>query len=71
MLTDNQSLVLSGIVLMAFVLFGIIGILDNIFIAALIVIGFLTIVVNLFTTKRVPEAEEKLKQEEETSSKEI
>lgn len=70
MLTDRQSLIGSGIVLMSFVLFGIIGILDNIFIAGPIFIGFLVIVVNLFITKRIPEAVEleQLKKTEEIPS---
>ena len=72
MLTDKQSLIGSGIVLMSFVLFGILGVLDKIFIAGPIVIGFLVIVVNLFKTKRIPEAEEKTRKErEEASSEEI
>ena len=72
MLTDKQSLIGSGIVLMSFVLFGILGILDNMFISGPIVIGFIVIIINLFITKRIPEAEEKKRLEiEKASSEEI
>ena len=71
MLTDSQSLIGSGIVLMSFVLFGIIGVLENPFIAGPIIIGFIVIVVNLFITKRIPEDEEKLLETEVDTSEEI
>ncbi|QRM89935.1 hypothetical protein FG167_12070 [Lacinutrix sp. WUR7] len=73
MLTDNQSILLCGIVIVSFVFFGMLDILDNIFIACPIIIVFLVIVINLIVTKRIPEAEEleQIKKAEETPSEEI
>jgi len=66
MFTDRQSLLLSGFVLIGFVITAVLGIFDNIFVAGILIIVFLLIIVNLFTTKRIPEAEEN--QEEELSA---
>ncbi len=66
MLTDRQSLVLSGIIVAGFVFTGLLDILDNIIIVIVLVIPFLIIVINLFTTKRISEAEEKQQLEERT-----
>lgn len=73
MLKDSQSILICGIVILSFVFFGVLDILDNIFIAGLIVIGFLAIVVNLIVTKRIPEAEEleQIKKAKETASEEV
>jgi hypothetical protein len=73
MLTDNQSILLCGIVIVSFVFFGMLDILDTIFIIGPIIIGFLVIVINLIVTKRIPEAEEleQIKKAEETPSEEI
>ncbi len=73
MLKDNQSILICGIVTLSFVFFGILDILDTIFIAGPIVIGFLVVVVNLIVTKRIPEAEEleQIKKAKETASEEV
>jgi len=73
MLKDSQSILICGIVTLSFVFFGILDILDTIFIAGPIVIGFLVVVVNLIVTKRIPEAEEleQIKKAKETASEEI
>ncbi|MBQ0786523.1 MAG: hypothetical protein KBT69_03420 [Oceanihabitans sp.] len=73
MLTDSQSIFICGIVILSFVFFGILDILDTIFIAGPIVIGFLVVVVNLIVTKRIPEAEEleQIRKAKETASEEI
>ena len=73
MLTDNQSILLCGIVIVSFVFFGMLDILDTIFIIGPIIIGFLVIVINLIVTKRIPEAQElkEIKKAEETPSEEI
>ncbi|WP_152975510.1 hypothetical protein [Lacinutrix himadriensis] len=73
MLTDNQSILLCGIVMVSFVFFGMLDVLDNIFIAGPIIIGFLVVVINLIVTKRIPEAEEleEIKKAKETASEEI
>lgn len=73
MLSDRQSILICGIVILSFVFFGILDILDTVFIAGPIVIGFLVVVVNLIVTKRIPEAEEleQIKKAKETASEEV
>ena len=73
MLSDRQSILICGIVILSFVFFGILDIVDTVFIAGPIVIGFLVVVVNLIVTKRIPEAEEleQIKKAKETASEEI
>ncbi|WP_452229436.1 MULTISPECIES: hypothetical protein [unclassified Lacinutrix] len=73
MLTDNQSLTLCGIVIMSFVLFGMLDVLDSIFIITPIIIGFLAVIINVIITKRIPEAEEleQIKKAKEIASEEI
>ena len=73
MLTDSQSIFICGIVMLFFIFFGVLDILDTIFIVGPIVIGFLVVVVNLIVTKRIPEAEEleQIRKAKETASEEI
>jgi len=70
MLTDKQSILLIGIFTFLFVFFGILDILENIFIAAPMVIGYLTIIINLILTERVSEEEENTLQEQKISTEE-
>jgi len=58
MLTDRQSIFLCAIVVVGFVVFGILNMLDHIYIAIPIIVIFMIIIINLFVTKRVPEVEE-------------
>ena len=58
MLTDKQSLILSGIIVAGFVITGLLDILDNVIVIIVLVVPFIIIVINLFTTKRIPEADE-------------
>ena len=73
MLTDNQSLFLCGIVIASFIFFGMLDVLDTIFIAGPIFIGFLAVIINVIITKRIPEAEEleQIKKAKEITSEEI
>jgi len=73
MLTDSQSIFICGIVMLFFIFFGVLDILDTIFIVGPIVIGFLVVVVNLIVTKRIPEAEEleQIRKAKETASEEV
>ncbi|MBU2938862.1 hypothetical protein KO494_04830 [Lacinutrix sp. C3R15] len=70
MLTDKQSLLIIGIFTFFFVFFGILGILENIFIAAPMLIGFFTLIINLIITKRVSEEEENKLEEKKVSIEE-
>jgi len=70
MLTDKQSILLIGIFTFLFVFFGILDILENIFIATPMVIGYLTIIINLILTERVSEEEENTLQEQKISTEE-
>lgn len=56
-LTDKQSLILCAIVVFGFSISGMIGILDNYVIVALLLILFLLVVINLFTNKQFFEKE--------------
>jgi len=58
MLTDRQSIFLCIIVVVGFVVFGILNMLDHIYIAIPIIVIFMIIIINLFVTKRVPEVED-------------
>ena len=67
MLTDRQSIFLCIIVVVGFVVFGILNMLDQIYIAIPIIVIFMIIIINLFVTKRDPEVEEEqdiIKQED-------
>jgi inner membrane protein involved in colicin E2 resistance len=52
MLTDKQSLLLCALTVIGFVVFGILNILDLIYISGPIILIFIIIIVNLFMTKR-------------------
>jgi uncharacterized membrane protein len=58
-LTDKQSLILCAVVVLGFSISGIIGILDNYVIVAVLLILFLLVVINLFTYKKLFEKEQK------------
>ncbi len=67
MLTDRQSIFLCIIAIVGFVVFGILNMLDHIYIAIPIIVIFMIIIINLFVTKRDPEVEEEqdiIKQED-------
>ena len=66
MLTDEQSLILCGIIAASIFITGILDILDNIFVLALLTLAFLAILINLFIWKHPIEAEEEEEEEEET-----
>ncbi|HAB27587.1 MAG: hypothetical protein CMP05_07330 [Xanthomarina sp.] len=68
-LTDKQSLILCTVVVLGFSISGIIGILGNYVIVAVLLILFLLVVINLFTNKKLFEKEQKSQEvEEETVS---
>jgi len=46
-LTNKQSMLLSALVTICFFLAGILGILDNFMVIIVILVGFLTLIVNL------------------------
>ncbi|WP_417854948.1 hypothetical protein [Xanthomarina gelatinilytica] len=58
-LTDKQSLILCAVVVLGFSISGIIGILGNYVIVAVLLILFLLVVINLFTNKKLFEREQK------------
>ncbi|MCB0388241.1 MAG: hypothetical protein KDD23_05960 [Winogradskyella sp.] len=58
-LTDKQSLILCAVVVLGFSISGIIGILGNYVIVAVLLILFLLVVINLFTNKKLFEKEQK------------
>ncbi|WP_417889254.1 hypothetical protein [Xanthomarina gelatinilytica] len=58
-LTDKQSLILCAVVVLGFSISGIIGILGNYVIVAVLLILFLLVVINLFTNKKLFEKEKK------------
>ncbi|EMQ94767.1 hypothetical protein D778_00407 [Xanthomarina gelatinilytica] len=58
-LTDKQSLILCTVVVLGFSISGIIGILDNYVIVAVLLVLFLLVVFNLFTNKKLFEKEQK------------
>lgn len=58
-LTDKQSLILCTVVVLGFSISGIIGILGNYVIVAVLLILFLLVVINLFTNKKLFEKEQK------------
>ncbi|WP_417856907.1 hypothetical protein [Xanthomarina gelatinilytica] len=58
-LTDKQSLILCAVVVLGFSISGIIGILDNYVIVAVLLVLFLLVVFNLFTNKKLFEKEQK------------
>lgn len=58
-LTDKQSLILCAVVVLGFSISGIIGILGNYVIVAVLLILFLLVVFNLFTNKKLFEKEQK------------
>lgn len=55
MLTDKQSLILTGLMVISIFVFGILDILNNFIILTILTILFFTIVINLFYTKFKPE----------------
>lgn len=55
MLTDKQSLLLTGLMVVSIFVFGILKILDNFIILTALTILFFTIVINLFYKKFNPE----------------
>lgn len=59
MLTDKQSLIICAVVVLGFSTSGIIGILDNYVIVAVLLVLFLLVVVNLFTNRKLFEKEQK------------
>ncbi|HCY82509.1 MAG TPA: hypothetical protein DHV22_13400 [Xanthomarina gelatinilytica] len=60
-LTDKQSLILCAVVVLGFSISGIIGILGNYVIVAVLLILFLLVVINLFTNKKLFEKEKKVR----------
>ncbi|MFV0572941.1 MAG: hypothetical protein ACK5M1_11000 [Xanthomarina gelatinilytica] len=58
-LTDKQSLILCAVVVLGFSISGIIGILDNYVIVAVLLVLFLLVVFNLLTNKKLFEKEQK------------
>ncbi|TYA55986.1 hypothetical protein [Formosa maritima] len=60
MLTDKQSLILCAIVVFGFSISGMIGILDNYVIVAVLVILFLLIIINIFIQKPDEEYNEEI-----------
>ena len=63
MLTDRQSIFLCIIAIVGFVVFGILNMLDHIYIAIPIIVIFMIIIINLFVTKRAPEVEDEDEQD--------
>jgi hypothetical protein len=58
MLTDQQSLILCGLLGCGIFVAGLLDILDNFMILAVLTFIFLAIIVNLIITKKTPEEEE-------------
>jgi Mn2+/Fe2+ NRAMP family transporter len=61
MLTDKQSLILTGLMAASIFVFGILDILDNFIVLTILTILFFTIVINMFYSKIKPK--EVLKEE--------
>jgi len=55
MLTDRQSLILSSAVVIGFSVAGLLNILNNFVIIAILCLAFLAVVINLFFFKHAPD----------------
>ena len=69
MLSDKQSLILCAIVAFGFSISGIISILDNYVIVAVLLLLFLLIIVNLFMQEPIDELDNEVLEKEELKKK--
>jgi hypothetical protein len=65
-LTDKQSLIICAIVAFGFAICGIIGLLENYVIVGVLILLFLLVVVNLFTSKHFFDKDEDIMDKTET-----
>ncbi|MFL0353587.1 hypothetical protein [Xanthomarina sp. GH4-25] len=64
MLTDKQSLILCAIVVFGFSISGIMGLLENFVIVAVLVVLFLLVIINIFVQKPISEYDDEALKEE-------
>lgn len=65
MLSDNQSLLLCGLIVVGIFVTGLLGTLDNFLVLTVLTIFFLAIIINLVSTKTFAPKEEEVEVEVE------
>ncbi|WP_248723863.1 hypothetical protein [Seonamhaeicola sp. ML3] len=65
MLSDNQSLLLCGLIVVGIFVTGLLGTLDNFLVLTVLTIFFLAIIINLVSTKTFAPKEEEIEVEVE------